>query len=123
VYNVRLYFDEKGRVPVQEFLSFMQEGIRQKFYRNLEQLEQLGPQLGRPYADKVRDNLYEFRIRFGSDNIRILYFFMIRDVVILAHAFKKDQWKLSENDIQLAERRRNDFLMRYWKGDIKLDEE
>ncbi len=123
MYNVRLYFDEKGRVPVQEFLSFMQEGIRQKFYRYLEQLELLGPQLGRPYADKVRDNLYEFRIRFGSDNIRILYFFMNRDVVILTHAFKKDQQRLLENDIQLAERRRNDFLRRYWKGDVKLDEE
>lgn len=123
MYNVRLYFDVKGRVPVQEFLSFMQEGIRQKFYRYLEQLEQMGPQLGRPYADKVRGNLYEFRIRFGSDNIRILYFFMNRDVVILAHAFKKDQQRLSENDIQLAERRRNDFLRRYWKGEVKLDEE
>lgn len=79
-------------------------------------LEEQGPHLKRPYADVVRGKIRELRIHQSSNQYRILYFFQLRDRIILAHAFSKKTQQLKEKDIQLAERRMQDWIKRYPAG-------
>jgi ribosome-binding protein aMBF1 (putative translation factor) len=50
----------------------------------------LGHELRRPEADNLRDDIYELRIRSGSVNYRLLYFFHGRTVSVVAHGLTKE---------------------------------
>ena len=50
----------------------------------------LGHELRRPEADYLRDDIYELRIRSGSVNYRLLYFFHGRTVSVVAHGLTKE---------------------------------
>lgn len=103
-----------------EFVQSLSVKIRKKIATYLEQLEEQGPFLRRPYADKLVGKLYELRIRFSSDNVRIIYYFFLGDKVVLLHAFRKKDWAIDQKDIKLAERRMTEFTYRYEKGEIEI---
>lgn len=50
----------------------------------------LGHELRRPEADYLRDGIYELRVRLGSVNYRLLYFFHQRTVSVVAHGLTKE---------------------------------
>lgn len=83
---------------------------------HLSLLEDKGPTLKRPYADVVRGKIRELRIHYRSNQYRILYFFQLRDQIILVHAFSKKTQRLKERDIELAERRMEDWMRRLPAG-------
>ena len=122
MYRAIFYWDERGRIPVRDLIQSLPEKIRQKIAAWIDLLEQEGPSLKRPYADKVQDKLYELRIRLGSDNIRILYFFFLKNKVILLHGFRKKDWEIKRSEMELAERRMHDFIERSEKGKIRLND-
>jgi Gp49-like protein DUF891 len=62
--------------------------------------------LRRPEADYLRDGIYELRVRMGSVNYRILYFFAGRDA---AHALTKEA-EVPAAEIDRAIRRKDAFL-------------
>jgi phage-related protein len=74
-------------------------------------LEELGPRLIEPHAKKIDEDLYEFRFEGADGSIRILYFFYIGNKIILLNGFKKKTNKIPLKDIELAKRRRSEFLM------------
>ena len=79
-------------------------------------LEDNGPALKRPYADVVRGKIKELRIHHRSNQYRILYFFQLREQIVLVHAFSKKTQRLKEKDIDLAERRMEDWMRRFPAG-------
>lgn len=119
MYQVIFYWNEKGEKSVYDFISTFPDKTVQKIAAWLDLLEQQGPSLRRPYADKVKDKLYELRIRFGSDNVRILYFFFLKNKIVLLHGFRKKDWEIKIADLQIAERRMHDFIVRHNAGKIK----
>ena len=116
MYNLILYTTERGDSPVDDFLDGLDKKSRAKVAAHLSILEELGPNLKRPYADVVRGKIRELRIRKSSNQYRILYFFELRDQIILVHAFSKKTQTLKERDIELAERRMWDWLQRHPTG-------
>jgi len=112
LYQVVLYRDARGKVPVEEFVLELATKTRQKILGMIELLEQEGPRLKRPYADKVRGNIYELRIRFASDHVRIFYFFVREKQIILLPAIRKKTSALPEHELKTAEARMNDYLLR-----------
>jgi phage-related protein len=76
-------------------------------------------QIKRPYADVVRGKIRELRIHFNSNQYRILYSFYVRDQIVLAHALSKKSQELKEKDIELAERRVEDWIRRNPAGGAK----
>lgn len=56
----------------------------------LARLAQLGHELRRPEADLLRGGIYELRVRMGSVNYRLLYFFHQRTVSVVAHGLTKE---------------------------------
>ncbi|OGW68935.1 MAG: hypothetical protein A2036_03390 [Omnitrophica bacterium GWA2_50_21] len=120
MFKAIFYWTERGEMPVKNFIESLPEKIRQKIAAWIDLLEHEGPSLRRPYADKVKDKLYELRIRLGSDNIRVLYFFFLKDKAILLHGFRKKDWKIEANDLEIAHKRALDFISRYERGNIKF---
>jgi len=58
----------------------------------------------------------ELRIHHSSNQYRILYFFYVRDQIVLVHGFSKKSQQLKERDIELAERRMEDWIRRHPAG-------
>lgn len=117
-YQVILYWDRRGKKPVQDFIGSLSTKTQQKIAARIGLLSEQGPFLRRPYADKLGGKLYELRIRFASDNIRVLYYFFLKDKIVVVHAFRKHDWAIHPSDVRLAEARMKEFSERYEKGEI-----
>ncbi len=112
MYNLVLYMTERGDSPIDEFLDGLDNKSRAKVTAHLSLLEEYGPNLKRPYADIIRGKIRELRIHYSTNQYRILYFFQVRDKVVLVHAFAKKTQQLKEKDIALAERRMEEWMRR-----------
>lgn len=116
MYNIVFYTSERGDSPVDDFLDGLDKKSRAKVAAYLSLLEEQGPNLKRPYADKVEGKIRELRIHYGSNQYRIFYFFQLRDRIVLLHALSKKTQQLSKKDIELAERRMEDWMRRFSAG-------
>jgi phage-related protein len=111
------YTTERGDSPIDEFLDGLDKKSRAKVAAHLSLLEEEGPNLKRPYADVVRGKIRELRIQFSSNQYRILYFFHLRNQIVMVHAFSKKSPQLKEKDLELAEKRMEDWVRRFPSGD------
>jgi phage-related protein len=118
LYNLVFYTTERGDSPVDDFLDDLDKKSRAKVAAHMSLLEEQGPNLKRPYADVVRGKIRELRIHHGSNQYRILYFFQLREQIVLVHAFPKKTQQLREKDIELAERRMKDWMRRFPAGGV-----
>jgi phage-related protein len=118
LYNLVFYTTERGDSPVDDFLDGLDKKSRAKVAAHLSLLEEQGPNLKRPYADVVRGKIRELRIQQSSNQYRILFFFQVRDQIVLAHAFTKKSQQLKEKDIELAEKRMEDWMQRFPTGGV-----
>jgi len=118
LYNLIFYTTERGDSPVDDFLDSLDKKARAKVAAHLSLLEEQGPNLKRPYADIVRGKIRELRIQQSSNQYRILFFFQVRDQIVLTHAFTKKTQQLKEKDIELAEKRMEDWMQRFPKGGV-----
>lgn len=106
--KVHVYKELDGQAPVLEWLRILRKRQRRAFAKcavRIRRLAELGHELRRPEADFLRDGIFELRIRDGSVNHRILYFFFGRNLAILAHALTKED-RVPDIDIERALQRR-----------------
>jgi len=82
----------------------------------LSPLEEQGPNLKRPDADIARGKIRELRIHHSPNQYRILYFVQVFDQIILVHALSKKTQQLKKQDIDLAEKRMEDWMRRFPAG-------
>jgi phage-related protein len=116
LYTLVLYTTERGNSPIDEFLDGLDEKSRAKVAAYLSLLEEEGPNLKRPYADVIRGKIRELRVHYSSNQYRVLYFFHVRNQIVLVHAFTKKTQQLKEKDIELSERRMEDWILRFPTG-------
>lgn len=69
--------------------------------------------LPRPYSDILRDGIHELRIKLSGDQVRILYFFIYQENIILTHQFVKNTDKVPDMEIEKAIKIKNDFEKRF----------
>ena len=100
---------EEGDVPVLKAILGLQAKAQDKCFAKIERLEMFGHTLRRPDADILDDGIYELRIRVGTIQYRILYFFHGQEAVVLAHFIVKEK-KVPRKDIERAKERREVFL-------------
>ena len=116
MYKLILYTTDRGDSPIDGFLDGLDKKSRAKVAAYLSLLEDEGPNLKRPYADVVRGKIRELRIHYSSNQYRVLYFFHVRNQIVLVHAFSKKTQQLKEKDIDLSERRMEDWMRRFPAG-------
>jgi len=56
---------------------------------------------------------------FVSGNVRIFYFFMGKNIILL-HVLKKKTQELPETEIKQAKKNMKDFISRYKQGEFEL---
>ena len=106
--TVIFYQDDPDTVPVLDWLDSLPTKALDKCRVRIERLRDLGHELRRPEADFLRDGIYELRVRLGTTNYRMLYFFHGRNAAVLAHGLVKES-EVPQRDIELAIRRKLKF--------------
>ena len=115
------YEDLKGRKHAKDFIDRFEEKTRAKILARIEYLEDHWHEVRRPLADKIDSDLYEIRVEFAWNTVRVLYAYMFKDYIVILHGLTKKQDKIPENDKEKARKRMLDFQMRYDKGKIRLN--
>jgi len=111
-WTVEYYRDERGKEPVADFIDSLSIDTQAKVFRLIDLLGEYGVLLKEPYTRQVRDKIRELRIKDNQGAIRVLYFTYTGRRFILLHGFFKKTEKTPEKEIEIAEKRMKDFIMR-----------
>lgn len=113
MHEIAFYLDDNGLSPVEEFLDGLKAKDAQKVVWVLQLIEQhdIIPKI---YFKKLinTDEIWEVRAQSGNNIYRLLCFLDGKRVVVLTNGFQKKTQKTPKNEIQLAEKRKIDWLRR-----------
>ena len=102
--EVRVFRDERGDVPLLNWLAALERSRPKAFAKCLARILELADQgsaMRRPHADYLRDGIYELRASLAGTHYRILYFFFGKDIVALSHGIVKEAG-IPSKEIELA---------------------
>ena len=100
IWKIFLYTTCRNEKPVKEFIKSLSSTSIAKVSHTIDLLKECGSFLKMPHSKKIKDNLYELRIR-GEQEIRIFYTFKNRDIYLL-HAFQKQSQKTPQKELKIA---------------------
>jgi phage-related protein len=105
-----VFYEEKNKCPVEEFLKNLTEKEKIKVYKFIKLLEEKAIDMPYKYCKKFKDSkLWELIIDYGTNTFRIFYFYH-KDKIILLHAIRKKTNETPSEDKELAEKRINMVL-------------
>ncbi|MBR5340426.1 MAG: type II toxin-antitoxin system RelE/ParE family toxin [Erysipelotrichaceae bacterium] len=108
--EVLFYELPNGEKPVIDFLESLDDKTRIKSIGVISLLKEKGCGLREPYSKKVRNNIFELRIKKGSNNIRILYFYAKGNKAYLTNGFIKKTRKTPEEELIMAEKYYSEYV-------------
>lgn len=111
-FTVEFYQTQDGKYPVQEFIDSLEPKMAAKVLSMLEILEEKGNTLRLPYSEHLGNGIFELRCKFSSNITRTLYFFYEGATIVLTNGFLKKTQKTPRSEIELALKRREDYLYR-----------
>lgn len=106
------YRKENGECPVEQFIDSLNMKLQAKVLRAMSMLRACGNTLREPYSKPLRDGIFELRTSFGSDTVRLLYFFSDGCLVVLTNGFVKKTQKTSQSEIETALSYKADWIRR-----------
>ena len=115
-YKLEFYVSPQGEYPIEEFLKTLQDRPRRKLIARFRHLEEMGPDLHRPYADILADKIRELRMSFARLEIRVL-FFIHGKCIVLTHGFIKTTQRIPAEEIDLAKRYRSNWINMFGGGE------
>lgn len=103
--KIYVYRNDAGEVPVLRFIESTHKKIRSKFDFMLQFVKDERNMLCEPYVkhfsiDKYK-MLYELRIRANGTMVRVIYY-KVEENIILLHAFFKKSRRDTENALEYA---------------------
>lgn len=104
-----VFYAKDGEAPAMSWLEDQPRKVQDKFDFLIEQLEEHGSLLRRPYAAPLDERIYELRARHRQVNYRLLYFFDGSIAAVVAHGCTKED-RVDPADIQRAVVRRTEYL-------------
>jgi phage-related protein len=118
--KIVFYEDEEGSSPVEQFLDRLDESAKAKITARIEFLGKYWRHVRRPLVDYLEDGLYELRVQFAKDKVRVIFAYMFKDYIVLLHGIIKRTAKVPENDKLIAKQRRVHFEKLVQDGRIRL---
>jgi phage-related protein len=106
--RVVFFRDDDGSVPILDWFDALPQKALDKCRVKLERLRELGHELRRPEADYLRDGIYELRVRLGSVNYRMFFFFYEDIAAVVSHGITKEQ-RVAPKEIDRAIRAKRRF--------------
>lgn len=111
-WDIDFYSDKNGKCELSDWIMNLKVYQRDKVIAWIDKLEELGPLLPRPYADLLRDGIHELRVKVSGNQVRILYFFVFENRIVLTHPFYKNVSKVPEKEIKKAIEIREEYIER-----------
>lgn len=111
-YEVILFEKDNGERPVRDFIWSQDSKMKAKLIGLLDVLEEKGNQLREPYSKSLGDGIFELRCSVGNNITRVLYFFYYGERIILTNGFIKKTQKTPKKEIELAKKRRREYIER-----------
>lgn len=114
MYKIKFYADKKGREPVKDYLKKLRGGNildrkqADKIDDYLEILQAEGKAAGLPYVKRLQGELWELR----PTRDRIIFAAWIENSFVLLSHFTKKTQKTPRREIDLAQKRLQDFKER-----------
>jgi phage-related protein len=112
MFDLEYYKLLSGEKPVEIFLNSLDIKMRVKAFGSLEILSEYGNALRAPYSKAVGNGLFELRIKFAGDIIRIFYFFYMDNIIVLTNGFVKKTQKTPKREMELALKYKADYEKR-----------
>ena len=111
--RILLYTTENGKCPVQDFLDTLSEKVFKKIIWVINLVTELKSP-PKTYFKKLinTDDIWECRIQLGSNSYRIFCFFDNNELIILTHGLVKKTQKTPPQEIEKAEKYKNDYFRR-----------
>lgn len=111
-YTIVLYVKENGESPIRKFIDSLDIKMKAKALRMINLLKQNGNELREPYTKSLSDGLLELRIIQSNHIVRILFFFVHGNTIVLTNGFIKKSNKTPKREIELAQNYRRDYFDR-----------
>lgn len=115
-WQVKLYQKFNSDCPVLTFIQSLPPKHRAKVEREIDLLEEFGINLTYPHTLKIEGapykDLWELRIKFGSDISRIFYFLHIEETFVLLNGFVKKTDKTPVKELEKTKNYMYDYLRR-----------
>lgn len=115
-WELEYYQRENERIPVLEFLKSLEPKIRVKMFLEIELLEIHGTALREPYVKPIKGNkckgLYELRVKFSSNIVRVFYFLYLGKKIVLLSGFMKKSEKTPKTERERALSYKTDYERR-----------
>ena len=109
MWKIVFYRKDNLEEPVRKFIVNLPGKERAKVVQEIENIRSEGIYLGLPFVKKIVGSeykgLWELRVRFGSNYIRIIYFLHIEKTFVLLHGFKKKTNRTPKRELEIAKRR------------------
>ena len=109
-YTCIFYETQDRKSPVEEFIESLDAETQDKFILKQQLLEDFGPQLRYPHTDHLGEGIFELRFKGKEGQVRVLFFFFYGKRIIFTHGFVKKTQKTPRKEIEIALKRRKDFL-------------
>ena len=98
---------------MQEFLDLLPKKHLAKAFREIDLLAEFGNALKEPHVKHIEGDIWELRIHFSSNISRIFYFTWAQETIVLLHGFVKKTQKMPRAELEIAEKRRKDYINRH----------
>jgi phage-related protein len=95
------YFNPRVKVAIEEWPV----GILADYARCVELLAEFGPNLGMPHSRAMGSGLFELRLKGKAGIGRAFYCFLIKQRIVILHAFIKKTKRAPEQELKTARKR------------------
>jgi phage-related protein len=111
--TINFYRTVSGKCPVRDHLDTLTDTQAKKVTWVLKLIREMDRVPSRYFKKLINtDDIWEVRIDAGKDTFRLLGFFCGLGLIILTNAFQKKSQKTPIMEIQLAEKRKKEYLSR-----------
>jgi phage-related protein len=106
------YETQSGRSPAIKFLRSLSKEARSKCSKYIKMFEEHGFGLPSSYLEKVHGSTWALRPEYGGNEYRLFFFDAGNNRFVITHIIHKTSKKIDTNDINTAENRMDDWLIR-----------
>lgn len=109
-FEIIFYKDDKGNNPIEEFLLKLSESNLRLVFRTREAIDKLRNRAyhKEPFSKYIEPDLWELRVKSGTDILRIFYTFEKGRIIILLHVFIKKKQKAPVKELEITRKRLNE---------------
>ena len=107
--NVVFFKTEAGNEPVREWLKELSKEDCKVIGTDILTVQYAWP-VGKPLVDNLGDGLWEVRSRLSNRIARTL-FVVVDEEIVLLHGFIKKQQRTPQDELELAKKRKKQYLL------------